>query len=74
MKKKGNKKMPTQTQKVIQPHPYIFVSFSRLHTLCGFFSSKYSVGKIIHNENKDVGMGLDDFLSGWASSCSLSFS
>ena len=28
MKKKGNKKMPTQRQKVIQPHPYIFVSFS----------------------------------------------
>ena len=25
MKKKGNKKMPTQRQKVIQPHPYIFV-------------------------------------------------
>ena len=26
--KERNKKMPTQRQKVIQPHPYIFVSFS----------------------------------------------
>ena len=25
MKKKGNKKMPKQRHKVVQPHPYIFV-------------------------------------------------
>ena len=39
MKKKGNKKMPTQRKKVIQPHPYIFVlAYSRLHILVQMLS------------------------------------
>ena len=67
----------THRQKVIQPHPYIFISFSIIvdckHHV---FQCKGSVGKIMHKENKDVGMGLDDFQSlyEWVSSCSLSFS
>ena len=54
MKKKGNKKMPIQRQKVIQPHPYI--------TLCIISSNAQQV-KLCIKKNKDVGIGLDDFLS-----------
>ena len=58
MKKKGNKKTPTQRQKVIQPHPYLlFLAIAALRI------SNAQWVKLGIKKNKDVGMGLNDILS-----------
>ena len=53
----------TQRQKVIQPHPYIFVSFNNLYQNLYVLQSNAQQVKQLLNRNKDVGMGLNDFLS-----------
>ena len=62
MKIKWNKMMITKRQKVIQTHPYIFISFNNLYRIMHVLWSNAQYVKQLIHINESVEMGLNNFV------------